>query len=126
MKKITFICLSLFLALGAIAQKVDWNKLNQLDPDKILLAGNRKPTKVLLLGTFHFGYPNLDSHKTDSANYIDVMSAQRQKELQELADVILRFKPTRFYIESWNTAFHDSLYKEYLAGNYKGGRNENY
>lgn len=126
MKKIAILCLLVISVLTVTAQKVDWNKLNRLDPDKILIDGQRKPTKVLLLGTFHFGYPNLDTHKTDSANYIDVLSKQRQKELQELADVILRFKPTRFYIESWNPSFHDSLYNEYLAGRYVAGRNENY
>jgi len=126
MKKFAFLTFTFLVALKISAQKIDWDKLNRLNPDKILLSGKKKPTKVLLLGTFHFGYPNLDAHKTDSANYIDVLSAQRQKELQQLADVILRFKPTRFYIEAWNPAFHDSLYKEYLADNYKAGRNENY
>ncbi|MFT3978965.1 MAG: DUF5694 domain-containing protein [Ferruginibacter sp.] len=126
MKKYALCSLVLVLSVMLYGQKVDWNKLNSLDPDKILMAGARKPVKVLLLGTFHFGYPNLDAHKTDSANYIDVLSAQRQQELQQLAEVIMRFKPTRFYIESRNAAFHDSLYNEYLAGRYQLGRNENY
>jgi hypothetical protein len=126
MKKMAALLFAFVVIQSSFAQKVDWNKLNRLDPDLILMGGPKKPTKVLLLGTFHFGYPNLDTHKTDSANYIDVMSAKRQAELQELAEVILRFQPTRFYIESWNTSFHDSLYNEYLAGNYKPGRNENY
>lgn len=125
MKRICFIALLLF-SFNAFSQKVDWKKLNNLDPDKILMDGPRKPTKVLLLGTFHFGYPNLDAHKTDSSKFIDVLSAERQKEIQQLADVIMRFKPTRFYIEGWNQAFQDSLYNEYVNGKYKLGRNENY
>ncbi len=108
------------------AQKVDWNKLRSIQPDKILLSGERKPTKVLLLGTFHFGYPNLDGHKTDSSKFIDVKSPQRQKEIQELADVIKRFKPTRIYIETTNQSWMDSLYGEYLNGRYELGRNEIY
>lgn len=126
MKKIIVSMLSLWIVADSLAQKIDWKKLEELNPDKILLDGSRKPTKVLLLGTFHFGYPNLDGHKTDSSRFIDVLSVQRQKEIQQLADVIMRFKPTRFYIEGWNQAFQDSLFNEYVAGNYKPGRNENY
>ncbi|RYD83713.1 MAG: hypothetical protein EOP53_00050 [Sphingobacteriales bacterium] len=116
----------LFITAQGFAQKVNWEKLNSLNPDKILMDGPRKPTKVLLLGSFHFGYPNLDKHKTDSSKFIDVLSAERQKEIQQLADVIMQFKPTRFYIEGWNQAFQDSLFNEYVNGKYKLGRNENY
>lgn len=113
-----------FLPLFAAAQKVDWAKLKSLQPDKILLNGERQPTKVLLLGTFHFGYPNLDGHKTDSSKFIDVKSPQRQKEIQELAMVIERFKPTRVYIEWSDQGWVDSLYTEYRKGKYQLGRNE--
>lgn len=115
----------LLIAGSLAAQQVNWKKLDELRSDRILLA-DRKPTQVLLLGTFHFGYPNLDGHKTDSSKFIDVLSPQRQREIQELADVIKRFKPTRVYVEAWNPAFHDSLYKEYTEGRYKPGRNETY
>lgn len=108
------------------AQQVNWKKIQSLRPDDVLLANGRQPTKVLLLGTFHFGYPNLDGHKTDSSKHINVLSPQRQEEIQELTDVIKRFRPTRVYVETWNPVFHDSLYAEYLAGRYKLGRNEVY
>lgn len=124
MRKQLLFLLPACMFFSANAQKIDWKKLEQLTPDKVLLAGERQPTKVLLLGTFHFGYPNLDGHKTDSAKFIDVLSPTRQKELEELAEVIMRFKPTRVYIENWNPSYHDSLYKEYMAGRYKLGRNE--
>lgn len=116
----------LMAGLSLAAQKVNWKKLNELTPDRILLSGERQPAKVLLLGTFHFGYPNMDGHKTDSSKFIDVLSPQRQREIQELADVIKRFKPTRVYIEAWNPSFHDSLYGEYVQGRYIAGRNETY
>lgn len=125
MKKITACIFTLFPLLVP-AQQVDWKKLQSLQPDRILLNGEREPTKVLLLGTFHFGYPNLDGHKTDSSKFIDVKSPQRQKEIQELADVIKRFKPTRIYIESSNQPWLDSLYGEYMGGKYQLGRNEIY
>ena len=124
MKKQFLAALLLFFSIILQAQKVNWNKLHRLHADKILLSGSRQPTKVLVVGSFHFGYPNLDGHKTDSSKFIDVKSVQRQAEIQELADVIKRFKPTRVYVEAWNPEFHDSLYAEYLAGKYKRGRNE--
>lgn len=119
-------CFSILFPLSSSAQKVDWEKLRSIQPDKILLSGERKPTKVLLLGTFHFGYPNLDGHKTDSSKFVDVKSPQRQKELEELAGVIKRFKPTRIYVESSDQGWIDSLYGEYVKGHYKMGRNEIY
>jgi len=121
-----FLILAFSISLSGMAQKVDWEKIKSYQPDKILLSGDRQPTKVLLLGTFHFGYPNLDGHKTDSAKFIDVKSPQRQKEIEELAEVIKRFQPTRIYVESSDQPWIDSLYREYLAGNYKLGRNEIY
>ncbi|HUC82244.1 MAG TPA: DUF5694 domain-containing protein [Flavisolibacter sp.] len=115
-----------FFTLLCNAQKVDWAKLNTLQSDRILLSGQRQPTKVLLLGTFHFAYPQADAHKTDQKNFIDVLSAQRQRELEELADVIKRFQPTRIYVESVKQAYHDSLYAAYLKNDYKPGANEIY
>lgn len=119
-----------FLLIGLLSlansQSVNWKRLNQLQPDKVLLNGERQPAKVLLLGTFHFNYPNLDGHKTDSSKFINVLSGTRQKELKELAEVILKFRPTRIYIESYSQSYHDSLYNEYLAGRYTLGRNEIY
>ena len=126
MKKIILTLTGSLFLFVAQAQKVDWNKIRSANPDKILLAGERQPTKVLLLGTFHFGYPNADGHKVDSSKFIDVLSPVRQKEMEELAQVIQRFRPTRIYVEGWNQSFHDSLYKAYLQGTYKLGRNEIY
>ena len=87
-----FLIVVLTISLSGITQKVDWKKIKSYQPDKILLSGDRQPTKVLLLGTFHFGYPNLDGHKTDSSRFIDVKSPQRQKEIEELAAVIKRYQ----------------------------------
>jgi hypothetical protein len=125
MKKILSLVLSI-LFLCANAQKVDWPKLAALQSDKILLSGKRQPAKVLLLGTFHFAYPQADAHKTDPKRFIDVLSGQRQREIQELADVIKRFQPTRIYIESSNQSYHDSVYAAFLKGTYKLGSNEIY
>ncbi|RYY89915.1 MAG: hypothetical protein EOO15_04695 [Chitinophagaceae bacterium] len=122
------LCLLLLCAIPALtfAQKVDWEKIRSYDPDRLLLEPQRKPAQVLLLGTFHFAYPNLDGHKTDSANFVDVLSPKRQQELRELAEVIARFRPTRVYVESSRPSYHDSLFAEYTAGRFTPGRNEIY
>ena len=44
------------------------------DPDAILI-GDRPQAHVLLVGTFHFGYPGLDAHKTAETDQVDVLSA---------------------------------------------------
>lgn len=124
--RITILSLLMLMLVKGNAQKVDWKKIKAANADRVLLSGDRQPTKVLLLGTFHFAYPNQDAHKTDSSNFIDVLSSERQKELAELAEVIRRFKPTRVYLESSWHGFHDSLFAEYKKGKYQLGRNEIY
>ncbi|HSB94737.1 MAG TPA: DUF5694 domain-containing protein [Flavitalea sp.] len=124
MQRSAWLLLILLVSSGLKAQKVDWKKLDQLKPDKILLSGERQPTKVLLLGSFHFGYPNLDGHKTDSSKFVDVLSPARQKELDELVNVISRFKPTRIYVEGSSQQRMDSLYNNYVQGRSKLRRNE--
>jgi hypothetical protein len=119
-----FITYLILFSLAVSGQQVDWKKIKAADPDKVLLDGTRQPVPVLLLGSFHFGYPNLDGHKTDSSKYIDVKSPVRQKELKELAEVIMRFKPTRIYVESSDAGWIDSLYEAYRKGSYSLGRNE--
>lgn len=125
MKKRLLIALCV-LTCTVHAQKVNWNKLASLQSDQVLLRGERQPTKVLLLGTFHFAYPQADGHKIDPNRFIDVLSDRRQQEIQELADLIKRFQPTRIYVESQKQAYHDSLYSAYVNGNYKLGSNEIY
>lgn len=94
-----------------------------LDPDRILI-GDRPQAHVLLLGTFHFNYPGLDDHKTDKSKEVDVLTEQRQRELKELLDVIMRFKPTKLCVETQGAwLWHE--YQEYKQGK-PLGRNEYY
>lgn len=106
------------------AQPVNWKKIEEAKSDRVLLQGKSKPTQALLLGSFHFGYPNLDGHKTDSSKMLDVLSASRQKEIQQLVDVLKQMKPTRVYVESQSQQKIDSLYNAYLEGKHKLRRNE--
>ncbi|WP_276479802.1 DUF5694 domain-containing protein [Paraflavitalea pollutisoli] len=124
MKILPVIPILLLSVLQGFSQPVNWKKLEQLDPAKILVDPAEPPTQALLLGAFHFGYPGLDAHKTDSLKMIDVLSPQRQKEIRQLNDVIVSFKPTRFYIEMKSQRYADSLYNAYLAGTYSLERDE--
>jgi hypothetical protein len=123
MKTIPVFLLIIF-NVHVFAQQVNWKKLEQQQADKILLDPAAPPVKVLLLGTFHFAYPNLDQHRTDSSHMLDVMSARRQQEIRQLLNVLAAFRPTRIYIEETSQQYADSLYNAYLEGRYTLGRNE--
>jgi hypothetical protein len=53
-------------------------------------------TKVLLLGSFHFDNPGLDVAKFDNAN---IMSEKRQKEVMEVVEKLVQFKPDKIFVE---------------------------
>jgi hypothetical protein len=114
----------IFSAVQVAAQPVNWKKLEQQNADRILIDPVHPPTQALLLGSFHFGYPNLDSHKTDSSKMMDVLSPQRQKEIRQLVDVLASFKPTRIYVEGSSQKRMDSLYNAYREGKMALRRNE--
>jgi hypothetical protein len=92
--------------------------------DDFLIRGNSARAKVLLLGVWHFSYPNLDSHKIDSTNMVDVMAPERQAEMDQVIDLLKKFQPTRICVESSRSRRTDSLYDAYLAGDYVLTRNE--
>jgi len=88
----------------------------QLDPD-IILQGNKKIPKVLLVGSWHFNYPGLDANVTKEEDRINIYSVQRQKELEELLDYIAAFKPTKIMLESGPiTGYLTYNLKEWKAG----------
>jgi hypothetical protein len=94
------------------------------DPDSILV-GLRPLPQVLLLGCFHFNYPGLDEHKTPKESEVDILSPERQLELQELLNVVLRFRPNKLVLETQG----GELMKEYRAHQRDRGplgRNEHY
>jgi hypothetical protein len=90
--KVTLLfCLVLF-SVNNFAQNRTFN------PNDILQA-NRKLPEVLLVGTFHFAYQNLDVYKTEKDKQVDILSPERQKEVEELVDYISKFKPTKIVVE---------------------------
>jgi hypothetical protein len=83
-----------------------------------------EPVRVMILGTFHMDNPGRDLHnmKVD-----DVLTEKRQKELADVSDHLLKFKPTAVMLEAQRRdpgAATLPRYREYLAGSMEPSRNE--
>ncbi len=91
-----------------------------------LIAQTTGKTPVVTLGTFHFNFPNLDVIKIDKGDQIDVLEPNYQREIEEIVDDLLKFAPTIIVIERQpdQQTKVDSLYQEYLRGNYQLSRGE--
>ncbi len=83
-------------------------------------------TKVLVVGTFHFNYPGLDTHKIDETNKIDVLKEPKKSEVTELVNYIKRFKPTKIAIEALEGYGWNTKYKEYQNGEHRQKRDERF
>ncbi len=97
--------------------------IHNFHPDDILIGTDQLP-KILLVGSFHFDYPNLDGHKTDAADQVDVETAEKQAELRELLEYIARFKPNKIVVERRSGSNINDSYRQYLAGNWTLGKGE--
>ncbi|MDR2205181.1 MAG: DUF5694 domain-containing protein [Flavobacteriaceae bacterium] len=92
--------------------------------DKIedFLLWDHRQTKVLLLGTFHFENPNLDTHKNE--NSIDILNDLRQAQVLEIVDKINKFKPTIICLERTDNASLNEKYNAYIKSKYTLTANE--
>lgn len=117
--KVSILCvISICVSMELFAQK------DITDPDEILV-GNRKQPSILFVGSFHFAYYNLDAHKIDKDKQIDILSQQKQKEIDELVDYIAKFKPTKIAIEAGrNTGYLMNRYRAWKKGERKLGKDE--
>jgi len=81
-------------------------------------------TSVLVLGTFHFRDAGLDDYKPRFS--IDVLSEQRQREIDDLLQRLARFQPTIIAVE-WREerqAALDSAYDAFRSGSRPATANE--
>lgn len=84
----------------------------------------RPPAHILLVGTFHFSDKGLDSYRPE--HDVDILSKERQKELDELLDCLESFAPSRIALE-FPPARHEEIneqYRKYLAGELELTSNE--
>jgi len=82
----------------------------------------KKPT-LMILGTHHMANPGRDAvnFKAD-----DVLTLKRQREVEQLVELLKEFKPTKIAveIEPEKDAELEERYQNYLNGSYQLGRNE--
>ena len=77
----------------------------------------------MVLGTYHFAAPGLDAVVYDVA---DVLTADRQAELEAIVAEVARFRPTKVAIEALaeEGARFDSLFASYALGRHQLQRDE--
>ena len=86
---------------------------------------NKKQTEILLIGTFHFNNPGADVAQFKT---FDVLKDETQKELEEIAQKIVAFNPTKIFVE-WNYKEQkelDSLYGLYKLGKLYNEKQSNF
>ena len=81
-----------------------------------------KPT-VMILGTYHMDNPEADAVNFEAD---DVLTAKRQRELQQLIEQLARFNPTKIAVEADTSldAEVNTEYQNYLNSVYQPGRSE--
>lgn len=84
------------------------------------LAAEPAKTQVMLVGTYHFSNPGKDLNNVKS---VDVLAAQRQKEIGTLIASLARFAPTQVAVE-WPAQLVDERYAKYRNGTLEESRNE--
>jgi hypothetical protein len=91
-------------------------------------AGDPEPgrARILYVGVFHFDYPGLDVQ--EPGDRMDVLAPARQREIEELVELLAAYRPTRIAVEFTpdRQPRLDSLYAEYLEGRWELRRNEVY
>jgi hypothetical protein len=88
-----------------------------------VLGGPTAGARVLVVGTYHMSNPGLDPINIRAD---DVLTQKRQREIEELAARLARFRPTKVAIEiPWRRdSTSNALYQRYLAGSHTPDRTE--
>lgn len=86
------------------------------------LLKDTKQTKVMLLGTFHFENPNLDTYKSKKS--INILDSLKQNQLLEIVHKISKFKPTIVCVETTNDSLLNQKYSAYIQSQYTLTTNE--
>lgn len=105
--KITLAVLTLIIIISSCNNKIGQKTKQTKEIDSF----ESSKIKVLNFGTFHFGYTP-DANKTD----FDEENKELQKEVQEISEMIAKFKPTIICVESLpnNNDKLNELYKNFL------------
>lgn len=87
---------------------------------------SKETPKVLVVGTFHFDYPNLDAMKTEDNNKIDVLQEPKKSEVTELVSYIKKFNATKIAIEARPNWKAGEKLKRYKKGEFRQERDERF
>ncbi|MGK2927801.1 MAG: DUF5694 domain-containing protein, partial [Lysobacterales bacterium] len=84
------------------------------------------PAEALLLGTFHFKDAGLDGYVPEVD--VNILSAERQREVEEVVALLSRFAPTKIALEAESTAAErlGERYTAYRRGEFQLPANEIY
>src|SRR5262245_9772081 len=85
-----------------------------------LKTADTPKAQVLLVGTYHFSNPG---HKLNNVKAVDVLSAERQRNLAKLVSALARFEPTFVGVE-WPQARVTERYAKFLDGTLPESSNE--
>ena len=129
MKYISIFSLVLFL-FSCSESKQKQSKQSSLDGidwalKKFPSINKKANHKVLTLGVFHFDRSR-DGSDLVAKNHIDITTEQNQNELDSIIQKLRAYNPSKIAVE-WRPEHQkmlDSLYQEYISGNYKLGKNE--
>ena len=87
------------------------------------LGGRTAGAQVLVIGTYHMSNPRLDAVNITAD---DVLAPKRQREIEQLADRIAAFHPTKVAVEIpyGRDSTSNTLYRRYVQGTYALDRTE--
>jgi len=106
-------------SLGDDSGSIDVKKTSDVPSDS---KNSRIATPILIVGVYHMANPGLDEVNTLAD---DVLTPKRQIEIESLCEQLARFQPTKIAIEApYRDSYWPDRYRQYLAGQYKLGRNE--
>ncbi len=86
----------------------------------------KNKAKILVVGTFHMDYPNLDVIKVTDEDKIDVLIEPKKSELTDLINYIKTFKPTKIAIEAFPSWHATEKLKKYKKGSFRNERDERF
>lgn len=113
-----------FLAL-ALNSKLSFTQIINGVKSPSSFFGNQK-IPVLVVGTFHFNYPNLDVIKIKENDKIDVLSNPKKEEITQIVNYIKKFKPTKIAIEADSSWGATEKLRRYKKGELRDKRDERY
>jgi hypothetical protein len=96
--------------------------MSALAMSAICWAQSSPRAEILVLGTYHMANPGHDIYNMKAD---DVLSPKRQQEIEQLIEVLKKFRPTKIAIEAdFGSKRVEQEYSDYLAGKYTLTRNE--